>query len=422
MLITIYILLLIVYGIYIYNKETNYISVFWLFAYSFAFLLPVYLNVFDNFGYFLSSEYYKKLNQYYLYGLIIFIVTNFMTHYFYKKRDENFNKFISILNIKKIVKIYVLFTLVISLFLGAEVLVNGTGALLHINPLITMLLPSTIYGSIFTSGLMFILSNNKKDKSISLLIFVLMLIFGLTFTFGRRIVIFPIVSLFILYCITYKKKPKLIYLILTIVLGTVFILPLMMSIRTFGLINGFPKLIEMYTTNKHLLDKFIAMSTDVNAEYSLAALIMAMDIRTSPIILLKPILMFIPRTIWADKPHALSEYLVKDLGISDVEHMSIPPGIIGESYTYFGFLGILLMGILWGLLTGMFDKDMYVIRQNNTDYISVKTIMIVTFSVQFITGAVRGDTATTLQEAMYLFIPLFIFLMISKFKFTFGGK
>ncbi|UJS28630.1 oligosaccharide repeat unit polymerase [Macrococcoides canis] len=420
--ILLFIMILILYGTYVYNKGNNFISFFWLIAYSFAFLLPIYLDVFDNFGYILSNNIYDRLNWYYLIGLITFVFVNFITHFLNKNKSENIDRCITLLNVKKIIKIYILITIIITIFLGTEVMMKGTSALLHIHPIITMLLPSTIYGAIFTSGLMFILSDTKRDKNISLFIFICMIFFGLTFTFGRRIVIFPVISLFILYFIKRNKKPKLIYIVGSVIIGIVFILPLMMSIRTFGLVNALPKLIEMYTTNKHLLDEFIAMSTDVNAEYSLAALIIAIDLRTTPLILLKPILMFIPRSIWPDKPFPLSEYLVKNLQLSDIEHMSIPPGIIGESYTYFGIIGIIVMGIFWGGITGIFDKGIYFIKKNNENYISIKSIMITTFGVQFITGAIRGDTATTIQESMYLFIPFLILLIISRYKFTVGGK
>ncbi|MDN8759630.1 oligosaccharide repeat unit polymerase, partial [Staphylococcus aureus] len=145
------------------------------------------------------------------------------------------------------------------------------------------------------------------------------------------------------------------------------------------------------------------LGTDVNYSYSMANIVTNYHVQISLLTLLKPILIFIPRSIWPDKPGALSEEIVKQLNLPFNEGMSIPPGFVGEAYVYLGVFGIVLASVIFGVLCGLADQYSISLRNNEKGIYSIRLILITLISIQLIMGSIRGDTATNIQEACYLF-------------------
>ncbi|GGQ16712.1 hypothetical protein GCM10009411_16240 [Shewanella litoralis] len=66
------------------------------------------------------------------------------------------------------------------------------------------------------------------------------------------------------------------------------------------------------------------------------------------------VLFFIPRSIWVNKPLQLSR-LMRENFYGDTTG-GIPPGLFGESYIAFGWVGVFIIAVLYGFLIRFLDK------------------------------------------------------------------
>ena len=89
---------------------------------------------------------------------------------------------------------------------------------------------------------------------------------------------------------------------------------------------------------------------------------------------------------------------------------------VGESYLYLGVFGIILASVIFGVFCGLADQYSLSLRATKDGCHSINLILITIISIQLIMGSVRGDTATNIQEAFYLFIPMSLMFWLSKFK------
>ena len=80
--------------------------------------------------------------------------------------------------------------------------------------------------------------------------------------------------------------------------------------------------------------------------------------------LLGPILFFIPRSIWADKPVGSGSMIVDELGIPINGNVSAP--WIGEFYINYGYFGVLIFSFIVGVLLRSLDKKYW--DKNNSGY------------------------------------------------------
>ncbi|BDG37651.1 hypothetical protein PcaKH15_35570 [Parageobacillus caldoxylosilyticus] len=189
----------------------------------------------------------------------------------------------------------------------------------------------------------------------------------------------------------------------------------MINIRTFGFIDGFKLYTELLFKNFEVYFDYLKMSTDVSWSYWLASIIIEKNIEIDPIILLKPLAIFIPRSIWENKPLPMSLQIARDLNLSDNTLLSVPAGIVGEAYGYFGIFGVMMWGWIWGAVTAYLDKEIQ-IKLNERDN-SLNILILITLSIQIITGAIRGDIATTLIETEFIVFPFIIILLFSRFSY-----
>ncbi|PTJ86148.1 oligosaccharide repeat unit polymerase, partial [Staphylococcus hyicus] len=86
------------------------------------------------------------------------------------------------------------------------------------------------------------------------------------------------------------------------------------------------------------------------------------------------------------------------------------------------FIGVIIIFILLGLLSGCLDNYLKYLRDQKNGVFSLNLIFIMIVSTQFISGTIRGDTATNIQESIYLFIPFLFFLIITRYKFVFSSR
>lgn len=99
---------------------------------------------------------------------------------------------------------------------------------------------------------------------------------------------------------------------------------------------------------------------------------------------------FIPRFLWPDKPLS-SQRIVATWLEPGVEGLTLPPGIIGDTYINFGIFGIFLL-VIFGMLFAHLDND-----------ITINNFMLWSVSATWIFHLVRGGFTN----------PLLIFFVLS---------
>lgn len=400
-------------------------SLFFLAMYSVSFLLPVIINIRFDYKFYLSDVYFDRLNLMYLIGLIIFIISNAM---FNLTRTEKVNNsllkphILSKSSINKLFSIFVCLFLLMVLIIGLEVIVNGTAATLELPSILKIFQSITIVGLVYSALLKIYFSNNKKEVFLNIIIAIICILCVSLFIFGRRLILYPLIAIVALFIFKRNKTPSLFKLSMLAIVVITIVLPGMMSIRTLGFQEGVKNFAKILSGDYDQYLQYLSIGTDVTYSYSLAGIILASDIRITPITLLKPILSFIPRSIFPNKPQPISEAIVSHLNLDFNKGMSIPPGIVGESYLYGGFIGVIIIFILLGLLSGCLDNYLKYLRDQKNGVFSLNLIFIMIVSTQFISGTIRGDTATNIQESMYLFIPFLFFLIITRYKFVFSSR
>lgn len=392
--------------------------------YAVSFLLPVIINIRFDYKFYLSDVYFDRLNLMYLIGLIIFIVSNAM---FNLTRTEKVNnsllkpRILTKRSINKLFSIFVCLFLLMVLIIGLEVIVNGTAATLELPSILKIFQSTTIVGLVYSALLKIYFSNNKKEVFLNIIIAIICILCVSLFIFGRRLILYPLIAIVALFIFKRNKTPSLFKLSMLAIVAITIVLPGMMSIRTLGFQEGVKNFAKILSGDYDQYLQYLSIGTDVTYSYSLAGIILASDIRITPITLLKPVLSFIPRSIFPNKPQPISEAIVSHLNLDFNKGMSIPPGIVGESYLYGGFIGVIIMFILFGLLSGCLDNYLKYLRDQKNGIYSLNLIFIMIVSTQFISGSIRGDTATNIQESMYLFIPFLFLLIITRYRFIFSS-
>lgn len=425
MVILAFVVLSIGYGIFLLKNNFRFVSLFFLAMYSVSFLLPVIINIRFDYKFYLSDVYFDRLNLMYLIGLIIFIISNAM---FNLTRTEKVNNsllkphILSKSSINKLFSIFVCLFLLMVLIIGLEVIVNGTAATLELPSILKIFQSITIVGLVYSALLKIYFSNNKKEVFLNIIIAIICILCVSLFIFGRRLILYPLIAIVALFIFKRNKTPSLFKLSMLAIVVITIVLPGMMSIRTLGFQEGVKNFAKILSGDYDQYLQYLSIGTDVTYSYSLAGIILASDIRITPITLLKPILSFIPRSIFPNKPQPISEAIVSHLNLDFNKGMSIPPGIVGESYLYGGFIGVIIIFILLGLLSGCLDNYLKYLRDQKNGVFSLNLIFIMIVSTQFISGTIRGDTATNIQESMYLFIPFLFFLIITRYKFVFSSR
>lgn len=416
MTILLFILISVSYICFLFKYNFRFISLFWIVIFSISLLLPIFIGNYFSYGFIISDSAYNKLNLIYLICLIAFIISNLP----FQLRKMRFNnakiKKIEYVTIKKSNLVYCILSFLLAIVLGVEVVTTGTIATLELSSWTKMMQSSILLGLLFTSYLSFLYSNNKQQKIRNLVLIVCSIIFVLLFIFGRRILIYPTITAIILYIYRKRIQPSITKISILSIISIFIGLPLLMSIRTLGIKEGIINFIGIIKGDYNQYLNYLAIGTDVTYSYSLAAIILTDDIRVTFLTLFKPFFIFIPRSIWPDKPEALSEALVHKMNLPFDKGMSIPPGLVGESYVYFGIVGVILVSVIFGVICGIADNYSQHLINHPDGRNSINLIMIVIVMIQIIMGSIRGDTATNIQEALYLFLPLLLILHFSKYK------
>jgi hypothetical protein len=410
-IILVFCLSTIIYLYYLYKKRIYVATMFWLGSFFISFLLPNLSEEKFGLGYIPNSKIFLQLNFYYLILLLTFIVANFFVTHLYLKRIKWPYLSLDYRVLNRVNIIYLIFSIPVLLIEKDALFKGGYSS----DSPIEILKSITVFGLILSSLIKILYCKTKKQKIYSIIILVYAILFGIALSFARRFIIFPVIITIFFWFIINHKKPKIVNVVISLFLLLFFIMPLMTNIRTFGFIDGFKLYTELLFKNFEVYFDYLKMSTDVAWSYWLASIIIEKDIEIDPIILLKPLTIFIPRSIWENKPLPMSLQIARDLNLSDNTSLSVPAGIVGEAYGYFGIFGVMMWGWIWGAVTAYLDKEIQ-IKLNERDN-SLNILILITLSIQIITGAIRGDIATTLIETEFIVFPFIIILLFSRFNY-----
>jgi oligosaccharide repeat unit polymerase len=243
------------------------------------------------------------------------------------------------------------------------------------------------------------------SKSKTVKIGISYLLFALFFSYGWRFIVYIMaIAYSIVYFRVNNKKPTfkfifilfIILLIFSVILGAV-----RNDIRTGERANydGFDKNNVAYTleSNFNIYQPFYAIVEHYPKDY---------DHTYGQALFYYPIIMWIPRIIWPDKPKG-SEYPVsiatkKSINefVIDVAGMAIPN--IGEYYLDFGILGVIFFSFFIGLICKKMIKFYY----SSSLYDIIVYAIFCGYLILFIN---RGYIAQLITFFVFLFWPLLLY-------------
>ncbi len=405
------------YMFLLYEKRVYVSTLYWLGIFLMSFLIPNLMKDKYNYGYNLSNNDFIKLNLCYLGVLFFFILFNFLFVSLNLRTSSNVKSTFDYSQLSKASNLFIVVSIAMLPFVGVGNLFSGAhGNHGLINPLILKIFPTVVFGLNLTTLTRVIYSKNKSQRNKSIAAYIYALFYGVVIGYARRLVIFPIIVVGLFYVVIKQVKPSK-RLIVLITLTTIFVvMPLMVSIRTSGLVDGVSNYMDTVTSDQAKLVRYVQMSTDVSWSYSVAAIAIKEDVHITPLTLLKPITILVPRSIWAEKPLPLSLEISRLLRLSDNSMSSVPVGIVGEAFVYFDFVGVIVMGVIWGIFTGLIDKKVVAKKVKGRVTNDSSILISIIFVVQIFTGAIRGDIATTILETEMVVLPVVFVLYLSKIK------
>lgn len=222
------------------------------------------------------------------------------------------------------------------------------------------------------------------------------------------------ILMFYLYIFMYyylKSKKFYIYNIIIIAIASQFLLIVMLFRRVYGEVNinqildhisliegeAFLKLIDNYFVYEAYLKVLNHFPKYQDYLYGITYL--------------KPIIFWIPRTIWDDKPLGLSHLIVPMIyGNSRGLEYSTGFTLTGEAYINFGFIGVIFGSIILGYALGFVSKKMISTKNEYTFIISL-TILI------YFPHIARGGIIDITLLFLIIFYIIFLFFYKTKYLY-----
>ena len=228
----------------------------------------------------------------------------------------------------------------------------------------------------------------KKKKEIVFSYIALFAYVTFTIVFGfTRIFTISILAMFVVYKIRYlPQKKQLMYSLYGASL-LLILLVCMNFIRCMG-VGGELDMSQIFNI------EYILESSDFG--YSYIWLDRLLDINPPYIrfdTYFKPIFyVFIPRSIWPNKPEQTSMQILKilDPALASTGYSTAGYSVIGEGYAMIGYVGVFLFPFIWGLLCGKFDIKYY--RRLKSGYSNcIQNLYYYFFAVFVVISGQRGD-------------------------------
>ncbi|RIO68648.1 oligosaccharide repeat unit polymerase, partial [Staphylococcus borealis] len=199
MIIFLFTLIALLYGLFLFRSNFKFISLFFVATFSVSFLLPVIVDKPFNFNIFVDRDSFSYVNKLYFLALMIFVIANFITQNIkFNFRPQNFT-LLKNYNIKKIYPVYIVATILVILLTGLNIISSGSTSTLESNSIVKMLQGSVLMGYLYLSYLYFYNTQNKKDMYKGIIFVLISLILVAIFIFGRRILLYPTIAIIVLY-------------------------------------------------------------------------------------------------------------------------------------------------------------------------------------------------------------------------------
>lgn len=249
---------------------------------------------------------------------------------------------------------------------------------------------------------MWVSSRTKFQKFVSLICLFVYVLETILFSFTRIFLISIILVILFYETKDYKKNKQLLIACLGVI--SLFLL---MTFMNFSRSLGIGALLNF----KYYLNvDFVFESTDFAACYFWFNKMLNFDVMyLNPITWFKPLFAFIPRSIWMNKPEPMSMQMLKIMSPETANIGSIAGcTILGEGYSIFGVVGIILYCLVWGIVCVKID-DVYKKRLKDGNDNSFFNVVYYLFSTFIVMSAHRGDWSQYMTIVLWFYIlPMFI--------------
>lgn len=249
---------------------------------------------------------------------------------------------------------------------------------------------------------LWVTANNEKDNRralIALLIYIVMtLLFGFT-----RLFLISIIAMLVIFSLRHTSiHQQVVYTAFSIV-ALLFAMVFLNFIRCFGL--GEPISFETIFDIDYIFE-----STDFSSSYHWFNELLSTHIDLiNPVVYLKPLFAFIPRSIWEFKPEPLSMQVLKQInpGLAATGYSTAGNSVLGEGYAVFGLVGIFLAPFIWGVVCTVLDESYYNRLEEGKDQ-SIWTIAYLIFAVFVVISGQRGDWSQYMTIVLWFYLlPLY---------------
>lgn len=243
-------------------------------------------------------------------------------------------------------------------------------------------------------------STEKRKRIVVVITFIFVsVIFGYT-----RLFLVCILICILFFELRNSSIKKQGFVLLTSVIGLALLMVLLNFIRSWG-----TRKLSLFASSINI--SYILESTDFGASYRWFSELMQYESPyIIPVTYLKPLFVFIPRSVWPGKPEPLSLDILKMINpqLSFSGYSTAGNSVLGEGYAILGYLGIFLFPLIWGFITVFLDNRYYYRLRNGIEG-SVSDCFYYLFSSFIILSCQRGDWSQYNIIIVWLFmIPLFV--------------
>lgn len=401
--------ILIVLGLY-KNKQLISSSTMWIFCYLLIFIVyPIY-----SLTEFAHEELIDLLS---LIGILVF----YFGHSFAKKFNFKFNDKKNI-KLKKelvfpefkvslfffivlfIISIYTIIRIIgfggiVSVLKGAltsKSLILGNSSSNIITFSLYLLFPCVVC--------MWVSSNTKLQKICSLISLFIFVIETSLFEY-TRIFLITIVAIIFFYEVRNMKSKRQAVLAFGTLISAIVLMVFMNYIRCMGLARA-------TEFSDYVNIDYIFESTDFGASYKwFDRLLDYDDIFINPIVYLKPLYAFVPRSIWMNKPEPMSLQILKIINpsLAAAGYSTAGNSVLGEGYALIGYFGMFFNCFLWGFICEKFDLHYRKRIENGRDS-SLLNLYYYIFAIFVVISGQRGDWSQYMTIVLWFyFLPMYIF-------------
>ena len=264
------------------------------------------------------------------------------------------------------------------------------------------------------------LSNNKINfRKIPLLFILPVLFFALLLNLptstARYYAFFILLTLFL-----YQDKSKYGFKLIALMTFGIFASSILNSfryIKNFSQLNSAVDIDSFSTVNYLLTGSFDA--------YEMLAIAINYVNNTTPLWgknFLGAALFFVPRSMWPDKPIGSGAFLADNyfskLGLYDgFSNLSCP--LIAESYLGFGYLGVVIISILAGILIGSMDRYYkHTLSKEKKNPITILYYLLCSMFFFNLRGDLMSSLAYTIAMSLSFYLCIKLLGYRLKFKIT----